>query len=198
MFRTQTMNNMKQINLALLQYESGKGRFPTAAILTPDGKPGLSWRVAILPMIEEGGLYRQFKLNEPWDSEHNKALIAQMPAIYQSPGSDLDSGYTNYLAVVSPDSIIVPGSKGMRMRDISDGTSRTVMLVEADDNYAAIWTKPDDYNWDRDQPAYGLGGIWSGTFFVGLGDGSISRLDTSLGNDQLNAYFSRNGGEIVP
>ena len=121
-YRTQTMNNMKQISLGLVQYESAKGRFPTAAIMTPDGKPGLSWRVAILPMLEENGLYRQFKLDEPWDSDHNKALIARMPSIYQSPGSDLDAGYTNYLAVVAPDTVIAPGPKGVRMRDVSDGT----------------------------------------------------------------------------
>ena len=76
--------------------------------------------------------------------------------------------------------------------------SRTVMFVEADDSYAAIWTKPDDYDWDLTQPAYGLGGIWSGMFFVGYGDGSIDRLDVSIGNDQLNAHFSRNGGEVIP
>jgi hypothetical protein len=196
-FRAQTMNNMKQIALALVQYETSRNRFPAAAIMTPDGKPGLSWRVAILPMIEESGLYRQFNLDEPWDSEHNKALIAYMPALFQSPGSDLDEGYTNYLAVVSPDSIIVPGPRGMRSRDVVDGLSRTAMIVEADDTYAAIWTKPDDYDWDRTSPAYGLGGIWSGTFFVGFGDGSIERLDAGMSPDQLNAYFTRNGGEVI-
>jgi hypothetical protein len=197
-YRTEASNNMRQITLGILAYESTHGRFPAAAHRTADGKPGLSWRVAILPMIEMNGLYRQFKLDEPWDSDHNKALISQMPSIYKSPGSDLDDGYTNYLAVVSPDTIISNGRRPTRSTDVRDGLSRTVMIVEADDNYAAIWTQPADYDWDANDPAYGLGGIWSGTFFVGFGDGRIDRLDATVGAETLNAYFSRNGGEVVP
>jgi hypothetical protein len=196
-YRVETMNKMKQITTALLQYQSARDRFPPAAIMSADGKPGLSWRVAILPMLEENGLYQQFKLNEPWDSAHNKPLIARMPSIYQSPGSDLDEGYTNYLAVVSSDTIISSGPKGTRSVDVRDGMSRTVMIVEADDDYAAIWTKPDDYTWDTTQPDYGLGHIWSRIFFVGYGDGRIETLDAGLNPEQLNAYFSRSGGEPI-
>lgn len=197
-YRTEASNNMRQIALGILAYESTHGRFPAAANRTADGKPGLSWRVAILPMIEMNGLYRQFQLDEPWDSDHNKALISQMPSIYKSPGSDLDDGYTNYLAVVSPDTIISNGRRPTRSTDVGDGLSRTVMIVEADDNYAAIWTQPSEYDWDASDPAYGLGGIWSGTFFVGFGDGRIDRLDATVGAETLNAFFSRNGGEVVP
>jgi hypothetical protein len=196
-YRTQTTNNMRQISLAIQAYESSRGQFPTASIRTRDGQPGLSWRVAILPMIEMDGLYRQFKLDEPWDSDHNKALISQMPSLYQSPGSDLDGGHTNYLAVVSPDTIVVDGPRGTRSRDVRDGLSRTVMIVEADDTYAAVWTQPADYDWDSTNPAYGLGGIWAGEFMAGFGDGAITRLDSSLGADQLNGLFSRSGGELV-
>ncbi|MCA9151996.1 MAG: DUF1559 domain-containing protein, partial [Planctomycetales bacterium] len=99
-YRTQTLNNLKQLGVALMSYESARGRYPTSAIYTPEGKPGLSWRVALLPYLEEQGLYRQFHLNEPWDSPHNRELARQMPAVFKSPGSDLDDGYTNYLAVV--------------------------------------------------------------------------------------------------
>jgi hypothetical protein len=196
-YRAETMNKMKQIALAIVQYEAARDRYPAAAIMTPDGKPGLSWRVAILPMLEENGLYRQFKLDEPWDSPHNKALVARMPSIYQSPGSELDSGYTNYLAVVSPDTIISTTPRGTRSRDVRDGTSRTVMIVEADDDYAAIWTKPDDYPWDATQPTYGVGHIWAGYFVAGFGDGAVGTLELSIGAEQINAYFSRAGGEVI-
>jgi hypothetical protein len=191
---------LRQIGAALVAYESSRGYFPPAAIAKPDGKPLLSWRVAILPMLELEGLYRQFKLDEPWDSDHNKALIAQMPSIYQSPGSDLDEGSTNYLAVVSPDTILGPGrrGRGTRTTDVRDGLSRTAMVVEADDTYAAIWTQPSEYDWDPMNPAYGLGGIWPGFFFAVYGDGNVDQVDLSLGADAINALFSRSGGEVIP
>ena len=196
-FRTQTISRLKQVVTGLLQYEAAKGEFPPAAIMTADGKPGLSWRVAILPMIEQEALYRQFKLDEPWDSDHNKALVAQMPSIYESPGSDVAKGYTNYLAVVSTDTIIASGDRGTKMRSIRDGTSSTIMVVEVDDSYATIWTKPEDYPWDKSKPAYGLGNIWTGSFIAAFGDASVKRVELKGGSEQLNAYFSTNAGDRV-
>ena len=81
------MNNLKQIGVALLNYQDAEGKLPSATGAGADGKPLLSWRVRILPYIEEAELYRQFHLDEPWDSEHNKPLIAKMPAIFAAPGS---------------------------------------------------------------------------------------------------------------
>lgn len=196
-YRTQTLNNLKQLGLALANYELTHQRFPTAALTTSDGKPGLSWRVAILPMIEEESLYQQFHLNEPWDSPHNRELAARMPAVFQSPGSSLDDGYTNYLAVVGKDSIMVSGKKGIAANQVPDGVSQTLMVVEADDTYATPWTKPDDYVVDENEPGYGLGGIWSGMFFGVMADGSPHRFPISLGPEALNGLFTRSGGEAI-
>ncbi len=196
-FRVQTLNNMRQIGLALFNYESQRQSFPPAAILTREGKPGLSWRVAILPMLDENNLYRQFKLDEPWDSPHNKKLVSQMPSIYQSPGADLDDGFTNYLAVLGPNTVLATGKKGTRLRDIRDGTSNTIMVVEADDTYATPWTKPEEYVWDQEKPMYGLGGIWTGQFMALLADGSTRLMPLPDSADQLNALFSRDGGEAI-
>jgi hypothetical protein len=71
--RTQSTNNLKQLILGLLNYESANGHFPPHASYSPDGKPLLSWRVHILPYLEEQALYSQFRLDEPWDSEHNQS-----------------------------------------------------------------------------------------------------------------------------
>lgn len=197
-YRAQVLSKMKQINLALINYESQRGSYPAYALRTADGKPGLSWRVAILPMLDEDNLYRQFKLDEPWDSPHNKPLVDRMPSAFKSPGSDLDDGYTNYLAVVGPNTVITSGDKPASMRNIRDGTSNTIMIVEADDAYAAIWTKPDDYVIDPDQPLYGLGGIWTGIFYAGLADGSVLRIPASADPDSVNAWFGRDDGSYVP
>src|SRR5262245_59728137 len=80
--RRTSQNNLKMVRLAMHNFHDAMGRFPAATAYAKNGKPLLSWRVAILPYIEEDALYRQFKLDEPWDSPHNKKLIAKMPKIY--------------------------------------------------------------------------------------------------------------------
>src|SRR5829696_8812925 len=79
--RKATANNLRFIGLAFHNYHDVNGALPSN-LKTKDGKPGLIWRVAILPYIQEDELYKQFKLNEPWDSEHNAKLIDRMPKWY--------------------------------------------------------------------------------------------------------------------
>src|SRR5262249_7254639 len=78
-------NKLRQIGLAFPSYRDPDDHFRAQAIWDAKGKPLLSWRVAILPFIEEEALYRQFKLDEPWDSPHNKKLIPLMPKTYAAP-----------------------------------------------------------------------------------------------------------------
>src|SRR5205085_10353231 len=84
-FRTDSSNHLKQIALAIQSYRAAEKHFPPAGIRDKNGQPLLSWRVAILPRIEEAGLYKEFHLDEPWDSEHNRKLIERMPDVYKSP-----------------------------------------------------------------------------------------------------------------
>src|SRR5439155_2486972 len=84
--RVRSQNNLKQIGLAIIKYHDANGHFPTAAIYSKNDKPLLSWRVAVLPYLDEDALYRLFKLDEPWDSKHNKPLLAQMPSVFAAPG----------------------------------------------------------------------------------------------------------------
>jgi hypothetical protein len=193
--RTQSMNKLKQICLALINYEQTNGRFPTAAIKSSTGS-GLSWRVAILPYLEEQSLYRRFRLNEPWDSPHNEKLIPLMPSVFMSPGGAEEPGWTNYLAVVGDNSVIVDGTKGIRATDVRDGLSKTIVVVEADDKVSAIWTKPEEYAWDPSRPTVGLGGIWPGYFLAGFGDASVRRVHLDS-IELINGLFSRNGRETV-
>ena len=194
--RTDTRNNMRQLAVALVAYESTNERFPKAAAFqTADGKPGLSWRVAILPLLDEQALFDQFRKNEPWDSPHNRQLIEKMPALFASPGAKLEKGYTNYLAVVGPNTILCNGRRGSATRDIRDGTSRTIMFVEADDEAAVPWTKPDDLVVDPQQPTKSLGQIWSGQFHAAFGDGAVRALTLDIDPKAVHAAFTRDGGE---
>jgi hypothetical protein len=194
--RAASMNNMKQIMLAMHNYHDANKKFPPAYKADQDGKPLLSWRVLILPMMEYGALYDEFHKDEPWDSEHNKKLIARMPPEYISPNSNAGAGKTNYLTVRGENTMF-PGKQGVRIADITDGTSYTIAIVEASDDKAVIWTKPDDFEIDNNNPLKGLIGLHPSVFLVGFADGSVHTLSVMIDPEVIKGLFSRNGGEAV-
>ena len=195
--RSQSMNNLKQIGLAMHNHHDVYKAFPGAYIADKEGKPLLSWRVKILPFVEASPLYDQFRLDEPWDSEHNKKLIARMPSVYRSPQSKAGPGMTTYLTVRGKDTMF-PGAKAIGIRDITDGTSNTIMAVEATDEAAVIWTKPDDFQPNANNPFKGLVGPRSEGFLALLGDGSVRFIGRSIDPEVLRRLFERNDGEAVP
>ncbi len=194
--RAQSSNNLRHIALAMHNYHMVHRSFPPAYIADEAGKPLLSWRVLLLPYLEQAHLYDQFKLDEPWDSEHNKRLIESMPETYRSPAGTADPGMTNYLTVRGKETAF-PGAEGVRFADIRDGTSNTIMAVEVDDAKAVPWTKPDDFAHDSDRPMAGLGGLWPDGFLVIFCDGAVRFLQTNLDRRILNALFTIAGGEVV-
>jgi prepilin-type processing-associated H-X9-DG protein len=200
--RAQCTNNLKQMALAAFNYESAYGHFPAAAIAGKDGKPLLSWRVAILPFIEQNSLYQQFHLDEPWDSPHNKELISKMPQQYTCPSSIPEPGMTHYQVLVGPPDKGKPGTafqdptKACRIADITDGTSNTLMVVEA--KAAVPWTKPEDVPFDPGQPLLpSLGSNHAGGFNAALCDGSVRFLKLTINEIVLKALATRNGGEVI-
>ena len=203
--RAQSINHLRQIMLATINYESAYGSYPAAYNTDEDGKPLLSWRVHILPFIEEDQLYRQFRLDEPWNSPHNRKLIPMMPDIYRAPGSDADPGKTVYVAVRDERSVIVPpvdqngnrNPRGIAVRKVKDGTSKTIVALEASDDLAVIWTKPDDVVPNEADPINGLVGLRKDGFLAGYGDGSVRIIPTTIPKETLKALFTRDGGEVT-
>jgi hypothetical protein len=196
--RMQSINNMKQFGLAMHNYHNAHKHFPAAASYSKDGKPLLSWRVMLLPMMEYGNLYDQFHLDEPWDSEHNKKLIDKMPAEYRSPKSKLrEPGMTNYLVPVGPGTVF-EGREGMKIKDITDGTAHTFMALEVDDDHAVIWTKPDDLPYDPKEPAKGLGGLYKNFFVALFCDGYVRAIGLPCPDEALRAAFSAAAGDPTP
>ncbi|HEV3415676.1 MAG TPA: DUF1559 domain-containing protein [Pirellulales bacterium] len=192
-----SINNLKQIALAMHGYHSTHKHFPLPASVSPQGTPLLSWRVAILPFIDERPLYQQFHLDEAWDSPHNRALIDKMPEIYRLPVSkNKEPGRTNYLLPVGNGAAFTT-DKPTEFKDISDGTSNTIMVVESDDDHAAIWTKPDDWQFDPQQPTQGLGRFYSGGFYAALFDGSVRLVPGTIDPKTLKALVTRAGGEVI-
>jgi len=169
--RTQSMNNLKQIGLAFHAHNDAFKSFPQHAIYSKDGRPLLSWRVKILPFIEQDNLFKQFKLDEPWDSPHNSRLLPLMPPTYIVPSEPIGQGTTFYQGFVGKDTMFPPSpTRKITVQDIKDGTSNTIMIVEA--GTAVPWTKPEDIVFAPQQPLPRLGGSLGG-FNVLMVDASV-------------------------
>ncbi len=174
--------DLHQLALAMHRYETAFGHLPPAAIRDKNGKPLLSWRVLALPYVGEEKLYKDFLLDEPWDSDHNKKLIARMPAIFRGPNTKLNEQFkTVYLAPVEASTVFPPDGRHVKLGNIFDGTANTIMLVEANDDSAVTWTKPADLRVDLTKPFHGLERPADGFFTVVMCDGYAQRM-TSLGN----------------
>jgi prepilin-type processing-associated H-X9-DG protein len=194
--RNQSMSNMKQIILSMLVYTDSHKVLPPHASYSPDGKPLLSWRVHMLPYMEESNLYSKFKLDEPWDSPHNRALIPLMPNVFNNPNVNVP-GKTNYLALVGPQCVLDGSPQGLGFAQISDGTSNTIVLVEADADQAVEWTKPDDIEFDPNNPMAGFGKLRPGGCNAAFCDGHVQFISNDVDPQTLKALVTRNGGEVV-
>ncbi len=193
-------NNLKQIGLAFHNYHDTFGHFPQQANYDKDGKPLLSWRVHILPYLDEGALYRQFKLDEPWDSPHNKKLLAKMPKVYaRVTGGAAEPGLTQYQGFVArgkrPGTALVVHPYKVAIRDITDGTSNTFLVAES--SKAVPWTKPEDIGVDE-MGVPKLGGQFKGFFQAVMCDGSVRKIQTTTSEKTLRAYITRSGREPIP
>ena len=199
--RAACLNNFKQLGLAMWNYHASNKRFPAAATYDKDGKKLLSWRVQLLPYLAEEKLYKQFHLDEPWDSPHNRKLIAKMPPQFACPSTAgallAKKGMTTCLAPVG-EKTVFGGKQGTAIRDITDGAAHTIMLVEADPKHAVVWTKPDDLQIDPDNPLHGLSGRHEGGFNVVFCDLHVEfMMIENIDPKKLRAMFTHDGGEPV-
>ncbi len=196
--RMQSINNMKQIGLAFHNYaQAHDGRFPTSVMIGPDGKTPYSWRVAVLPYLEQNELYKQYNFNEPWDGPNNRKLLDKMPPTFLHPDGDRKS--SSYYMPSNPRAMgDAPG--GGLISSITDGLSYTIALVEARRDIP--WTKPEDI--PVPVPADGpnaplpkLGGFAPDIFNALFSDGAVRTIKNSIAPDTLKAFFSKDGGEVI-
>ena len=172
----QVQNNLKQLVLAMHNYNDATGILPPPAITDAKGKALLSWRVAILPYIEQSTLYSQFKLNEPWDSPNNKKLLEKMPRIYAPVGIKTKLPHSTYYQLCTGPNTPWPtiSTQARIPATFQDGTSNTFLIVEA--STPVEWTRPVDLAIDPKKPLPGLGAQIKEKFLVGMGDGSVAVL----------------------
>ncbi len=195
--RAQCTNNEKQIALAMFNFESANGKFPGSAITDKAGKPLLSWRVAILPYLDQQNLYNQFKLDEPWDSPNNIKLLPMMPPTLTCPSDSIQPGKTKY-RVFSGKGAAFEGTQGHGIAEFTDGTSNTIMLVEA--NEFVEWTKPEGLPFENNPQFRAIdlaGSKHPGGFNVSMCDGSVRFIKRSINPATFNALITRNAGEVI-
>jgi prepilin-type processing-associated H-X9-DG protein len=193
--RAQCTNNLKQIALAMHNYASTYDCFPPAATYDGDGKPLLSWRVLILPYLEQGPLYGQFHLDEAWDSPRNKPLADQMPNVFHCPSEPETNGLTTYQVVVDPRSMFTEKPSGVPINTVTDGTSNTLTVVES--KTPVPWSKPSDLSLKSSDPLLGMGSKHPGGFNATMADGAVRFIKMTISPQVLKALVTRNASEPV-
>jgi len=162
-----------------------------------DGRPLYSWRVLLLPYLEEQELYQEFHLDEPWNSPHNMQLLVRMPASYAPPprkASKLPAYHTYCRVFIGPGTLF-EHPEGNTLASITDGTSRTLFVVEAGE--PVPWTMPEGLAYDPNGPLPDLTGPFHDGFRVTFADGSRGFIRKDVSEAMLRALITRNGGESV-
>jgi type II secretory pathway pseudopilin PulG len=195
-------NNLMQIGLALHNYNDVYGAFPPAYQCDAAGKPVHSWRVLILPFMEQIPLHQGYNFAEPWDGPNNRRLSPAAPSVFRSPfDNSRPPGETSYVAIVGPGTMW-PDDKSRKIAEVTDGTSNTIMVVELL-NSGIHWMEP------RDLPVEDLAAVWrdpkhkpprmdgweTSYAFVLYADGSVHWLDREATLERLQALASTAGGE---
>ncbi len=223
--RARSINNLKQIGLGMHNFHSTFNKFPAAVIYGPDGKPWHSWRVLILPYIENNDLFNQYDFNQPWDSEKNRKLIPKMPDVYRDPAyGDAKGSSAHYAALVGPTALFpdegakqpsnvgasVPmGEGGRGLAWITDGTSNTWAVAPVEPAREIPWTKPDDIAVGPDFPGLGKPGGIATPYTIGCkpdtpgvrpilyADGSVHLISATINPRVLAALLTHAGGEVI-
>lgn len=196
------VENLRQIGLAMQSYHDRYGSFPPAYVADEDGKPMHSWRVLLLPYLGEQWVYDQYDFNEPWDGPHNRSLAGLIPGAYHCPDDfGAAAEETTYVMIVGRETIS-DGPTGRSTEEITDGTARTILLVET--SHSGInWLEPRDLPADRisyrinDGTPRGIRSNHPGTAHVLLADGSVQALDVQIDAQTVRAMSTIAAGDDV-
>ena len=180
--------NLQNIGLALQNFHDTYTEFPPAASRDPQGKKLLSWRVHLLPFVVERELYRQFHLDEPWDSPHNRSLIGRMPDVYRCVAAGVEPGQTLYMAAVGDETMFPTSLEARRMRD---GTGETVLVLEASKRHAVTWTEPEDLLHDSEDFSEKLGDHHLRGFYALFVDGHVELMSLRADGDRIHGLCVR-------
>ncbi len=196
--RSVSQNNLKQLGLAMHGYNDTTGALPVAAVVGKKGKPLLSWRVLVLPYVEQAALLNKFKMDEAWDSEHNLKVLKDnpMPAVFALPGVTKPGDKETYYRVFVGNGAAFEPLKAVSMPGgFPDGTSNTILIATA--ATSVPWTKPDELAFDPKADMKKLLMFDTDRCSVTFADGSVRTLRSAMSGDALKAMITRAGGEVI-
>ncbi|MBM3979035.1 MAG: DUF1559 domain-containing protein [Planctomycetes bacterium] len=193
--RTASAKNLRQIGIGMHSYADHNKEKWADDITDKAGRPLLSWRVAILPYLDEEKLYKQFKLDEPWDSANNKKLIAKMPKVYAPIRVKAKEGETYYQRFVGKGALFNEKGVAYTLPQIPDGTSNTALVVEA--GTPVVWSQPGDIPFNAKAPLPGLGGLFDGDFHTLLCDGSVYLFKKNPNDVEMKKVIMPDDGMVI-
>jgi Protein of unknown function (DUF1559) len=168
--------HLENLAQAMDKYHEEKRSYPSSAIYDREGRPILSWRVALLPYLKEDSLYREFNLDEPWDSLQNKRLLKRLPKALQTPDYERwgTGRFKASTLVFTGEGTIFEGKKGLRK---ADARKQAILLAHLPNDAGVYWTKPSDLAYAADKPLPQLFGRYGGRLQVMLVDGTFRNID---------------------
>jgi hypothetical protein len=208
--RLSCLNNQKNVTLALMNYASqNDDTLPPPYIADENGKPMHSWRVLLLPLLDQRELYNQYRFDEPWNGPNNSKLAKRMPRCYACPDRHTkNSTTTNYLLPVGPNAAFTPGVE-RTLDEISkaDGQGNTILIL-CDPNSNVNWLEPRDFEVEtadlkalfKSAQHERKTGYWSSEMGLHIfyADGLGGILPATTPVEVLKALFTFNGGEVIP
>jgi hypothetical protein len=199
--RSSCGNNLKQIVLALHEYHDIYGSFPPAYVADTNGRPMHSWRVLLLPFIEQQPLYSRYRFDEPWDGPNNRKLHEAIVRIYSCPSDHANLSFeTSYVAIVGPHTAW-PGETAMTLGNMTDGPANVLLVVEVHDS-GIHWMEPRDLHISQMAPTInaqhgqGISSEHYGGAQVGLADGVVRFLEDSIPADVLRSWIHLDDGTL--
>ncbi len=197
-------DRLKSLHTGLIKYHDTNGAFPTDTY-DAAGKPLLSWRVHILPYMNQQGLYAKFKLDEPWDSPANRPLLREMPGDYTTGAARAKAGNekTYFRGFSGPGAMFekFPGPpanppKGVKMAGVTDGSSNTILVAEAGEPIE--WTKPDQLTVGQGLPALGGISLINSFFQVLMVNGEVKKVKRTVEAETFRRLVDRRDGDVIP
>jgi hypothetical protein len=202
--RSMCKNHLHLIGLALHNYHDVYGCFPPAYIADENGQPMHSWRVLILPYIDQAPLYNQYRFDEPWNGPNNSKLASITIPSYQCPANvdeqkELQQ-WTSYVAVIGPHTCW-QGTEPVPISQITDGTSVTLLVVETR-NSGIHWMEPRDLHVTQmpltvNAPGMGFSSLHEGGASGLLADGSVRFVHETISAETVLRLIERDDGEPV-
>jgi RNA polymerase sigma factor (sigma-70 family) len=192
--RQKSQEKLKRIANAMINYHDAIGSLPQDSYDLRSGKALLSWRVHLLPYLDQFSLYKQFNLDEPWDSETNRKLLAKLPDIYRTGIEAKDATDTYYQGFAGPETIFEPRRK-LTIFQVHDGLSNTLAVAEV--GPPVPWSKPADVPYAPDKPFPKVEWPFANVIQFVAADGAYHSLKPDTGELILRRLIERNDGQVM-